>query len=405
MENDILVKVDNLSKKFCYDLKTSLLYGVQDIYHDVIGNTKEKELRPKEFWGVKDINFELKRGECLGLIGHNGAGKSTLLKILNGIIKPDKGSVTYYGKMAALIELGAGFNPILTGRENIYINGQILGFSKAEMDAKLEDIIDFAEIRDFMDTPVQNYSSGMKVRLGFAIAAQMEPDILLIDEVLAVGDVGFRVKCMNRISELMKKCAIIFVSHSMQQISKICTEAILMQKGTIFYKGKDVSNSIKMYYEMFDTQYYNEHGNGKCKLTDFQVLSGELVANSYQLPRLQNFHFNFKLNVDASYNHVLVSVSFIDVEMKPVAAANSVENDFVIANSGSPIELDLKIPNYLIEGKYSIEVSVYEMFGEDASRQGDMILIVTKVATVFSIGSKNIFYTPVQLVGDWSIIN
>ena len=192
MKNDVLVKVEGVSKKFCRNLKRSLWYGVKDISSELFGSTKNSQLRPKEFWAVDDVSFELKRGECLGLIGHNGAGKSTLLKMLNGLIKPDKGKITMKGRIGALIELGAGFNPILTGRENIYNNGAVLGFSKKEIDAKFDAIIEFAEIDDFIDTPVQNYSSGMKVRLGFAVAAQMEPDVLIIDEVLAVGDVGFR---------------------------------------------------------------------------------------------------------------------------------------------------------------------------------------------------------------------
>src|SRR5690554_5072510 len=185
---EVLVKVEGLSKKFCKDLKTSLWYGVKDLVSGVRGSDTERLLRPKEFWAVKDISFELRRGECLGLIGHNGAGKSTLLKILNGLINPDAGKVTIKGRVGALIELGAGFNPILSGREDIYNNGAILGFTKKEIDDKLDAIIDFAEIREFIDMPVQNYSSGMKVRLGFAVAAQMEPDVLIIDEVLAVGD-------------------------------------------------------------------------------------------------------------------------------------------------------------------------------------------------------------------------
>ena len=185
--NDILVKVGGLSKKFCKDLKTSLWYGIKDLCSGISGNKNTRELRDKEFWALKDINFELRRGECLGLIGHNGAGKSTLLKILNGLINPDAGKVTIKGRVGALIELGAGFNPILSGRENIYNNGAILGFTRKEIDDKVEEIIDFSEIREFIDMPVQNYSSGMKIRLGFAVAAQMEPDVLIIDEVLSVG--------------------------------------------------------------------------------------------------------------------------------------------------------------------------------------------------------------------------
>ena len=198
MEQEVLVQVEGLSKKFCKSLKKSLRYGVQDLVGSIVGKQPTDTLRKDEFWALKDINFELRRGECLGLIGHNGAGKSTLLKILNGLINPDHGKVTLRGRVGALIELGAGFNPVLSGRENIYNNGAVLGFTKAEIDNKVEAIIDFAEIREFIDMPVQNYSSGMKVRLGFAVAAQMEPDVLIIDEVLAVGDVAFKMKCYKR---------------------------------------------------------------------------------------------------------------------------------------------------------------------------------------------------------------
>ena len=197
MENNVLIQVENLSKKFCKDLKTSLWYGLKDVFARVSGQNNERLLRPKEFWAVKDVSFELRRGECLGLIGHNGAGKSTLLKILNGLINPDAGKVTIKGRVGALIELGAGFNPILSGRENIYNNGAILGFSRAEIDTKVDTIIAFAELEEFIDMPVQHYSSGMTVRLGFAVAAQMEHDVLIIDEVLAVGDLGFVLKCFK----------------------------------------------------------------------------------------------------------------------------------------------------------------------------------------------------------------
>lgn len=163
--DEVLVKVEGLGKKFCKDLKTSLWYGLKDLVTGMRGNRGERQLRPKEFWAVKDVSFELRRGECLGLIGHNGAGKSTLLKVLNGLINPDAGKVTIKGRVGALIELGAGFNPILTGRENIYNNGAVLGFSRQEIDEKLNDIIAFAELEEFIDMPVQNYSSGMKVRL------------------------------------------------------------------------------------------------------------------------------------------------------------------------------------------------------------------------------------------------
>jgi len=250
-DNEILVKVEHLSKKFCKDLKTSLWYGIKDLCNNLLGNKKQRFLRPDEFWAVKDINFELRRGECLGLIGHNGAGKSTLLKILNGLINPDEGKVTIKGRVGALIELGAGFNPILSGRENIYNNGAVLGFTKSEINSKIEEIIDFAEIREFIDMPVQNYSSGMKVRLGFAVAAQMKPDVLIIDEVLAVGDLGFVLKCFKTIDTILPETAIIFVSHSMPMVSRICNQIILMEHGKTEFQGGDIGKAIDLYYTRF----------------------------------------------------------------------------------------------------------------------------------------------------------
>ena len=212
MDNEVLIKVNGLSKKFCRSIKRSLWYGTKDMFGAFSSSVSEKTLRQDEFWALKDISFEVRRGECLGLIGRNGAGKSTLLKLLNGLIRPDAGSIEMCGRVGALIELGAGFSPLLSGRDNVYINGSILGLSKDEIDEKYDEIVDFAELADFMDTPIQNYSSGMKVRLGFAIAAQVNPDILLIDEVLAVGDMGFTLKCFNQMDKLLKNTAIILVS-------------------------------------------------------------------------------------------------------------------------------------------------------------------------------------------------
>src|SRR5690606_23433800 len=272
MSDEVLVRVENVSKKFCRDLKRSLWYGVKDILTEIYGSRKEQDhLRRNEFWAVKDVSFELRRGECLGLIGHNGAGKSTLLKMLNGLIKPDNGRITMHGRVGALIELGAGFNPILTGRENLYINGQILGFSKKEIDKKFEAIVDFAEVEKFIDTPIQNYSSGMKVRLGFAIASQMEPDVLLIDEVLAVGDIAFRIKCLNRLSELLSNSAVIFVSHNMQQIAKICNTALLMKSGTILGHSTDIHQITEQYFDLVSSEKQIVLGTGQAKIHRFII--------------------------------------------------------------------------------------------------------------------------------------
>ena len=256
---DVLVKVEGVSKKFCRSLKRSLWYGVQDVFADlnpfrangpiVYSDSltarnqtsvpiKTERLRPNEFWAVNNVSFELRRGECIGLIGHNGAGKTTLLKMLNGLIKPDKGRIEMRGRVGALIALGAGFNPILTGRENIYVNGSVLGLSRKEIDARFDEIVDFSGLEEFIDTPVQSYSSGMQVRLGFAVATAIQPNILLVDEVLAVGDASFQSKCVNVIKSLQKKgVAIILVSHDLHNILRYCQSGLYLKRGQVAATG------------------------------------------------------------------------------------------------------------------------------------------------------------------------
>ena len=188
MGNDVTVRADHVSKKYCKSLRTSMRYGIEDIGRNLLGlRSRSERLRPGEFWALEDVSFEVRRGEAVGIIGPNGSGKTTLLKLLNGIFWPDRGKITVRGRVSVLIELGAGFHSSLTGRENIYINAAILGMTKQETDDRFDAIVDFADIGDFIDTPVKYYSSGMFVRLGFAVAVHCDPDLLLIDEVLAVG--------------------------------------------------------------------------------------------------------------------------------------------------------------------------------------------------------------------------
>ena len=245
-----LIRVEGLGKRYCRTLRRSLWYGVQDIARSLnpwSSGRDPSSLRAQEFWALRDISFELRRGECLGLIGGNGSGKSTLLKLLNGLLHPDTGSIRTRGKVGALIELNAGFNPLLTGRENIFIFGAILGLDRTEIEDRFDAIVDFAGIPEFIDTPVQSYSSGMRVRLGFAVAAQMRPDILLIDEVLAVGDLEFRLRCLNAVGEMMENAAVIFVSHQMAHVQRICTRVIHLEDGAIDIDTLDVSEGIDHY--------------------------------------------------------------------------------------------------------------------------------------------------------------
>lgn len=271
MENDVLIKADGVSKKFCRDLKTSLRYGLGDLASEFIGRERSADLRSKEFWAVHGVSFELKRGECLGLIGHNGAGKTTLLRILNGLIKPDAGRIEIRGQVGALIALGAGFNPILTGRENIYVNAAVLGLGRKKVDERIDEIIAFAEIDEFIDMPVQHYSSGMTVRLGFAVAAILiKPDILFLDEVLAVGDISFTIKCLNRVRELMRTSAVVFVSHSMPLISSFCTRVLVMDHGHTVLDTTEPGVAVNHYFGLVkNTQQIS--GSGGAAVLDIAM--------------------------------------------------------------------------------------------------------------------------------------
>lgn len=354
MDQEVLVKVESVSKKFCKDLKRSLWYGLQDITSELFGLKKKKGLRKDEFWAVSDVSFELKRGECLGLIGHNGAGKSTLLKILNGLIKPDKGRITMKGRIGALIELGAGFNPILTGRENVFNNGAVLGFSQKEIATKYKDIVEFAELEKFMDTPVQNYSSGMKVRLGFAVAAQLEPDVLIIDEVLAVGDVGFQVKCFNKINEIINKCVVIFVTHSMPNIGRLASRTILMINGITSIDSVNNNKAIEAYYSNFETEE-------EIIISEILIFDKIIFLNA---PRNQinfgeglNFEFHFHSTLEIT--NADIGIALMDQSLRTVGVyRKNIGNVKLGLNKIFFIFHELKFTgkNYY----FSIEVNKYE---------------------------------------------
>lgn len=210
-----------------------------------IGQEQQARLNGQEFWALQDVSFEVKQGEILGVIGRNGAGKSTLLKILSRVTAPSSGAVRVKGRIASLLEVGTGFHPELTGRENIFLNGAILGMSKTEIRKKFDEIVDFSGVEEFIDTPVKRYSSGMYVRLAFAVAAHLEPEILIVDEVLAVGDMDFQKKCLGKMQDVSKQegRTILFVSHNMEAVLKLCTRAVLMESGKIRKQGAVVGIS------------------------------------------------------------------------------------------------------------------------------------------------------------------
>ena len=318
MADEVLIRVEGLAKKFCRDLNASLRYGVADLTREVLGRPRGTELRPKEFWSVRDVSFEVRRGEVLGLLGHNGAGKTTLLRILNGLIKPDAGRVELRGRVGALIALGAGFNPILTGRENIYINAAVLGMGRAEVDRRIGEIIEFSEIGEFLDTPVRNYSSGMNVRLGFSVAALLiRPDILFLDEVLAVGDVGFTIKCLNTVRNIAADAAVVFVSHSMPQVAAFCTRTIVMDHGRVMLDSGNPGDGIDRYYELSkQTELISGIGGARIRSFAFRV---DGVEQHGQEPRVQQGSqggVELEFEVDEGVSGIRLTVLVDDAAMQ-----------------------------------------------------------------------------------------
>lgn len=231
---EYVIEAVGVSKKFARSLKHSLYYAVRDLGTELVGKSVRPALRDDEFWALRDVSFTLRRGEALGIIGSNGAGKSTLLKILTGIIKPTTGFIRTRGQVQSLIELSAGMNPVLTGRENIYIRSALYGIPRSVVDERFDEIVSFAELQDYIDMPVQNYSSGMKVKLGFSIAINVEPDLLILDEVLAVGDHAFKRKARKAMADLLKRnVSLVFISHHMQEVRSITSRCMWLDRGQI----------------------------------------------------------------------------------------------------------------------------------------------------------------------------
>ncbi|ABK99715.1 ABC transporter ATP-binding protein [Pelobacter propionicus] len=260
-----VITVENLGKKYTLRHQSSQqpYVALRDVLTDSVKNAGRKfsslffrspvpgpqSPTSEDFWALKDVSFEVKQGDRIGIIGRNGAGKSTLLKILSRIIEPTSGSVRIKGRVASLLEVGTGFHPELTGRENIFLNGAILGMHRAEIKKKFDEIVDFAEIEKFLDTPVKRYSSGMYVRLAFAVAAHLEPEILVVDEVLAVGDAQFQKKCLGKMEDVSANegRTVLFVSHNMAAISSLCSSGVLLERGTILTQGY-VEDCVKLYH-------------------------------------------------------------------------------------------------------------------------------------------------------------
>lgn len=336
MDENLVLKVVDLSKRYrlgvvgSKTIKEDIKHFINRIFSKNKLTEKEGEINDRSIlasnsnyvWSLKDINFEVLKGDVVGIIGRNGAGKSTLLKILSRITAPTDGEIKIKGKIASLLEVGTGFHPELTGRENIYLNGSILGMSKKEINSKIDQIIDFAEIQRYIDTPVKRYSSGMYVRLAFSIAAHLEPDILILDEVLAVGDASFQKKCINKMAEISQNegRTILFVSHIMASIQSLCNKVILLEKGSVKFIG-DVNEGIAKYLEMNQDikdheqiEFSNQRkGNQKIIFSNFHLESveGKKIDKILTGQDLV-FVFQLKKNVDMQIDKIDIGFSIHD---------------------------------------------------------------------------------------------
>jgi lipopolysaccharide transport system ATP-binding protein len=371
------IRAEGVSKKFGLTLRQSMKYGMRDVGRKLAGRSSTTDvLREGEFWAVNDVGFELHPGEALGIMGVNGCGKTTLLRILNGVYAPDKGHVEVRGRVGALIAAGAGFAPMLTGRENVYVNGALLGLSTKEIDGLMDEIIAFSELGDFIDLPVKNYSSGMYVRLGFAIAALSRPDVLLMDEVLAVGDLNFQKKCYDHILQLKRNgTAIILVSHSPGAIWAVCDRGLFMNRGHVHVDGP-VEDAIRAYDDQnsrnakeADKQFAQavahshtsqEHRDGAARqpVAGEQFGTGDVVCTDIKIVENESQHSNGELNFRQPFSveiGVTVSKPVEDFILRVVIDAVHYRNIVTLDNyeQGLPI-------SQLLPGKYKFRIDVNE---------------------------------------------
>jgi ABC-type polysaccharide/polyol phosphate transport system ATPase subunit len=287
--SDPVIEFDHVFKKFARgEQHNSLRDFIPAMAKRVLrwGRRRADEvaLKGQEFWAVQDVSFRLNKGESMGIIGPNGSGKSTTLKLLSGILRPDRGTYKVRGRLSALIEVGAGFHPDLTGRENIYLNGSILGMTRKEVSAKFNEIVEFAGVEEFIDTPVKRYSSGMAVRLGFAVSAFIEPDVMLVDEVLAVGDTEFRNRCLNRMNKMLRNgVTMILVSHNLSEVRNLCQTCLMLYKGQAQMQGETVK-VIEEYHRIIGEKIKIEQdrllaaeGTAKTQASGVSLLRAELL--------------------------------------------------------------------------------------------------------------------------------
>ena len=418
--SDIVVRVENLAKK--YDIH-HLSKQSNATLRDAIASTAKslgrilssKKSHPsrEEFWALKNVSFEIKQGDVVGIIGRNGAGKSTLLKILSRITEPTKGRISIKGRVASLLEVGTGFHQELTGRENIYLNGAILGMSKAEIRRKFDEIVAFAEVEKFLDTPVKHYSSGMYVRLAFAVAAHLEPEILIVDEVLAVGDVQFQKKCLGKMGNVAKEGrTILFVSHNMSTVESLCNRGILLETGSVYLDGNSeeavrayLEKAYNLAQELPLNKRSDRRGSGKIRAANFRILN-EKGESEQALQSGKNYYFEleYSKNVENTLNNVIVSIDLFDEKGNRVLLLrnNFTNQNFTINSQQGYILCSIKnLP--LVYGLYRVSIYISHADRETLDYIEDAAVVAVDGGDFFGTGNPGLpNHCKYLLKADWA---
>jgi lipopolysaccharide transport system ATP-binding protein len=372
-----IIRVESISKQFIighsvdekYNTLRDAVSGKARKIFSFPSKTRNNNAQPAKeiFYALKDLNFEVEKGTLLGIIGRNGAGKSTLLKVLSRITEPSAGRISIKGRVASLLEVGTGFHPELTGRENIFLNGAILGMNRTEIRRKFDEIVAFAEVEKFLDTPVKYYSSGMYVRLAFAVAAHLEPEILIVDEVLAVGDAQFQKKCIGKMENVSKNegRTVLFVSHNMGMLKKLCNKAIYLQKGQLAGEGK-VQDIITKYLsvddnnQMEDSDSVIEQPNSFCSVTAFRI-TNRLDVRSVEFLFSEEIKIQIDLVVKDHITHAVFDIRILNAMGDVVAYVYSKENySFSPGNN----KISVVINNNLLPGDYIVNFGIHKNSGQ-----------------------------------------
>ncbi len=355
---------EGLGKRYHRGLQVDdgLRHSLEAFLRSPVASLRRK--KEETFWALKDVSLEVKEGEVLGLIGRNGAGKTTLLKILSRITRPTEGWAQIHGRVGSLLEVGTGFHPELTGRENTYLSGAILGMGKAEIERKFDEIVAFAELEKFIDTPVKHYSSGMYVRLAFAVAAHLEPEILLVDEVLAVGDINFQKKCLGKMGDVARAGrTVVLVSHSMGAINALCTRCIILDKGGIEFEGSTAQATVRYYAESVeivessDLSAHRRKGNGKARFTSISVEAFDSGGRPLEIAYPGcDLRINVELKCETDFAPANLAIIFYDSSGYRVIDTNTAQKgEFVGLQTGQTATASFLLREVLLRpGKYLV---------------------------------------------------